>query len=49
MIVALNALMRVIIIVPQLLKQVLAEVPDALASFICDLLRSQGFDDVCPL
>ncbi|CUA75336.1 hypothetical protein RSOLAG22IIIB_05837 [Rhizoctonia solani] len=45
---ALNLLMRVVLLVPRLLKEALAEVPDVLAGFICEMLRLHGFDDICP-
>ncbi|CUA72716.1 hypothetical protein RSOLAG22IIIB_10250 [Rhizoctonia solani] len=45
---ALNLLMRVVLLVPRVLKEAMAEVPDVLAGFICEMLRLHGFDDICP-
>jgi hypothetical protein len=44
---ALNLLARVVLLVPRFIKDAVVEVPDALAEFICELLKLHGFDDIC--
>jgi hypothetical protein len=44
----LSLFIRMVFLIPRLVKEALAEVPDILVNFICDVLRVYGFDDVCP-